>query len=233
MPRTAPAGGDKGGGGGSSSDGFRDNPRRPEDRFRLSSSSSADGARDSSSGPSGGKHVRSRTRQGATASGGAPAGSGSDSSPRRKSVKATSGKIQVSSRSEVPSLLDIAAREQLKLLLRNAASSETAVSHPAVLPETAFSAVRATVAPVAQASSSVPPAAVLPRVPLSVPVDDSALPVSSSTAHALQASADATAAADELVRISQVQRAYIKMPLKFIGRVTSMPFSSSLPEADA
>jgi len=68
---------------------------------------------------------------------------------------------------------------------------------------------------------------------LLVAVDDSVRPVSSTIAHTLTASANAAAAAEKAARVTKVQRAYITMPVKHMGKVATMPLSTSLPQADA
>ena len=67
----------------------------------------------------------------------------------------------------------------------------------------------------------------------SVPTDDSALPLSSTTAHARHASVAAAASAVDAAHVARVQREYITLNLKKVGRVSAMPFPASLLPADA
>lgn len=71
----------------------------------------------------------------------------------------------------------------------------------------------------ASAIDILPPRSVpLLPVPASAPIDDSALPISSTAAHALQLSVDAAAAVAESTHIAKIQRSYITLNMKYVCR---------------
>ena len=59
------------------------------------------------------------------------------------------------------------------------------------------------------------------------------MPVSSSTAHLLQASAALAAKTAEKTRVETVQREYIRLKPAFISPIATLPFPASLPQSDA
>ena len=110
---------------------------------------------------------------------------------------------------------------------------------PAVSDAVRFSVPTPVVSAAAPAVAPAPAPVSSPVIPpgsdpsLLVAVDDSVRPVSSAIAHTPTASANAAAAAEEAARVTKVQRAFITMPVKHMGKVATMPLSTSLPQADA
>ena len=63
--------------------------------------------------------------------------------------------------------------------------------------------------------------------------DDRAKPVSSNVAHGRSSAIEVTAAAAEAKHNSSVRRLYVTTPLKYIDRVSTLPFSSSVNQSEA